>query len=56
MVGVEVNRIPNGMVLSSLYLQRFCQDDWKVTDVGGPPRKRVSNCVVALALYYGAEQ
>jgi hypothetical protein len=54
-VEVEVNRNPNVMVLSLWYLQRCCQEAWKVTDVGGSPHKREASCVIGVALYYEAE-
>lgn len=55
MVQVEVNRNPNVMALSSLCLERCCQEDCKVTDVGGSPHNREAKCVIAVALYYEVE-
>lgn len=56
MVHVEGNRNTNVLVLISLYLQQCFQEDWKVTDVGGSPRKREAVCFSAVALYYEAEK
>jgi len=55
-VHVEGNRNTNVLVLISLYLQQCFQEDWKVTDVGGSPRKREAVCFSAVALYYEAEK
>jgi hypothetical protein len=55
-VYIEGNRNTNVLVLGSLYWQQCCQEDWKVTDVGGSPRKREAEYVIIdVALYYEAE-